>query len=462
MPEISIATQSYVKTGSGLPPETCLNLYPETDAGGRTRLFQVPGITDKWTGFTGGVFRGFFARDGLLGGDLFVVFGINLWRVNSAGIRTLIFTIVDDGGLVRFESSLTELVIVTGGAALSIRAADVATVSLSFVVQDVSIAGDRFVFLERGTDKFYWSNLLDARTVNPLNVARVGSSPDGLLACVSYSTDLYFFGKETIEVWSVTADATKPFVRRPGGMIEQGALSRDGVCKRRGQLFFVGSDRIVYALNGLNPVPIFNNSIWRDIELSSNARREKVSLWAHDYQGHTFLALDIPGVATYLFDLDEKKPHRRKTYLLENWRIQSAIDLNGQLLVSGRGLSSICVMSEGGLLDAGMEIEREFTVNQPLDSGFEPVWKLFLRAAFGEGAPVDTQAQLIVSVSDDRGKSFGSGGRSLTMGRRGDFDADGYLTRLGAVKPPGRIYKVRMTDPYPLIISGMWFNEVQA
>jgi hypothetical protein len=461
MPELALAYQAYGQESRGMPPEVCQNLFARTDAGKRTRLHQVPGLEAKWTGFTGGTARGIFSRDGLLNGDVFVVFGPSVWRVDQTGARTLAATIPDDNQPVRMESSLTELIIVSGGEVWSITAVNAQKVVLSFICRDVSIAGDRFVYVESGTDKVYYSALLDGRTVNALNVFRIGSAPDGIVGVVSYSTDLYFFGVETIEIWSVTSQASAPFVRRPGGVIEQGALSRDGICKKRGKIFFIGNDRLVYVLSGLDPVEISTNAISSKIDSLNEANRSKTALWSHDFDGQTFICLDIPTIGTFVFDMNEQRWHRRKTYNSNLWRVFGAVTRFGNTLVICRDVATVGCMNRLVLTDLSDVIEYEFTASHPLDSGVFPTFKIFLRATYGEGAPVATEAKMLLAFSDDRGRSWTSD-REFTLGKRGNFEADGFLTRLGMVRPPGRIYRFRMTDAYPLIVSSVWINEVQA
>jgi hypothetical protein len=116
---------------------------------------------------------------------------------------------------VSWAASDIELVVCRGGHAYSYNGVNLAAIAFPDTanVTAVTFLAGLFVFARASSHKFYWSAVLDARTIDPLDFASAESSPDWLLDALAAGDVLYLGGKDSIEAWYPTGDGTLPFLR---------------------------------------------------------------------------------------------------------------------------------------------------------------------------------------------------------------------------------------------------------
>lgn len=96
MTTIPLGLLAYKRTYSGTPEIRLENRYVEkapTNLDEHTSLIGRPGTT-LLTTLAGGTNRGNYFKEGLFGGDVFIVQGTNLWRRSTAGVETQVTGVV--------------------------------------------------------------------------------------------------------------------------------------------------------------------------------------------------------------------------------------------------------------------------------------------------------------------------------------------------------------------------------
>lgn len=101
MTTVPLGVGAYKRTFGDEPEIRLENRFLEknpTNLREHISLISRPG-TNKLNDFAGGLIRRNFSKQGLFGGDLFVVSGQNLWRYNAAGVRTQIVGVINGVGI---------------------------------------------------------------------------------------------------------------------------------------------------------------------------------------------------------------------------------------------------------------------------------------------------------------------------------------------------------------------------
>jgi hypothetical protein len=110
--------------------------------------------------------------------------------------------------------------------------------------------------------RFYWINPGEI-TIDPLNFATAERAPDGLVSCRVVGDQLYLFGTDTTEVWSLTGDSFAPFTRIQGRSFDHGIIDGTDV-QIADSLFVVDAEGVAYILGlgyYVGPQRVSDNSI---------------------------------------------------------------------------------------------------------------------------------------------------------------------------------------------------------
>ena len=195
MPRIPFGIGAYRRDAGNFAEIKCVNMFAEATptAEGNVALVGRWGLeSDDSVG--NGPVQAIMWKDGVFGGDLFIVSDSVLYR---AGIA---LGAIDGVGPVSFAFSDNELVVTRGASAYSYNGTALATISFpdGARVTAVAFVAGVFVFVRAETARFYWSEVLDGRTVNALSFATAELSPDPLRDIVAMRGQLYLLGSATI------------------------------------------------------------------------------------------------------------------------------------------------------------------------------------------------------------------------------------------------------------------------
>jgi hypothetical protein len=127
-------------------------------------------------------------------------------------------------------------------------------------VTAVTFLAGLFIYARAGSRKFYWSAVLDGRTVDALDFASAESSPSYLVDVLAIGDVLYLGCKDKIEAWYPTGDGTLPFQRITQRTTSRGVVATSCMAELDNALHFVGDDRSVYRMSEV-PERISNHGI---------------------------------------------------------------------------------------------------------------------------------------------------------------------------------------------------------
>jgi hypothetical protein len=96
-------------------------------------------------------------------------------------------------------------------------------------------------------NRFYWSELDDPTTWNPLDFAEAITVADDIKSIVVRNGKLYIFGEQSIELFQ--NDGVSPFSRLDGGQENVGTLASESVINTESGIFFLDSNKRVVRMN---------------------------------------------------------------------------------------------------------------------------------------------------------------------------------------------------------------------
>lgn len=231
------------------PVQRCRNWYPEKTVSGY-KLVSAPGLTLVATTGNNAACRGAYVAST---GQVFTINGNTIYEVSSIYTLTSRGTISTSSGYVAFADNGTELLIVvnlinaytlvmsTGGALTLIADANfpsapngAAFLDGYFVVGSAGGTG--------GYNQFYLSQLYDGDTWTPIAYASAEGSSDRLTNIKVSNRKLFLIGEQSVEIWYNTGNASFPFERITGAVIEVGTAARMSAAVSDGFLFMVTSN----------------------------------------------------------------------------------------------------------------------------------------------------------------------------------------------------------------------------
>lgn len=441
MPAIPFATSAYTRRQGDLPELPVVNMYAEAAPveGGVVLLSRLGLEVVETVG--NGPIRGIFQGDGVLGGARFVVSGSTLYR-GTTSLGT-----IDGTGPVSFAASETEILVSAGATLWRYNGTTLTAVDFpddASVSKVLTLAG-YFIAIRAGTQQFYWSNVLDGATWEPLSFASAEDNPDRLRDAVVFGDQLALFGSATTEFWVPQGVADAPFAPITGKVYDKGVRATGCAVPFDNGAAFIGSNGVY--LTGNVPIRISEPGIEERLTESASA-----SLWTFSQQGHEFLAVRLDA-GTWLYDAQTQQWCEFASYGRTNWQAQCYCaglfgdDSSGKLLRFGTGY-----------VDDGKVLERRFRagIAQPLPS-------LPIRLGTNPGRtgyPSGVYADPLVEMRSSRdGGAMWSDWRATALGAEGRFRTLVEWRRCGRFDYPGALFEFRVTDPVPFRVSSVIAGE---
>ena len=448
MPSITYGTGAYKRTQGSLPPLTLINMFLEQakTSEGSICLQSREGLSQSYTAGSGPI-NGIFSKQGCFGGDKFTVSNNTLYR-NTTSLGAITGT-----GPVSIDGSDNEVVVTRGGTAYSYNGTNLAAIAFpdSANVRAVCFINGRFVFARDASAKFYWSAILNGRSVNALDFATAERQPDQLLDVIARGDILWLLGQATIEAWSNDgSSAAIPFSRIEQVVFDTGTIGTGCSVLADNTIFTIASDgRLSRMADVLERVS--DHSIEERILASST---HKLFTWK--YQGHEFVGIRLD-TETLAYDCATREFCELQSSQA-NWIAQCAT-MVGDTAYFGHS-STNQVMTFDGWADLSAALERRFTAAQQLDTP-TPISNVKLWANAGHTEVLSgqgTDPQVEMRYSRDAGNTW-TDYDGTNLGAAGHYRAVPSWRRLGQFDFPGCLMEFRVTDPVPFRVSAVKVND---
>lgn len=479
MPNLPLAGGEQRRLSGALPRFALRNFYVEPDPSnavdGLARL-QRPGLED-WLTVGNGPINAVFQQDGTFGGDWFVLSGVQLYRINSAGTATLIGNCA--GERAQIAASADKLIIVNGGFAREYVGGGLRTIIMpdGLPVQSVQLLAGYFVLTVQGSQRVYYLEPGDSDP-DPLSFFEAERLPDAIVTAAVNGDELWLLGVQSEEVWVPSGDADAPFERVGARAYENGCKARDSLVQADNALMWVSNDYNVMLAQGV-PEIISEPDI---AEWLRGVAPSTMRAWFFKLDGHLFYVLTA-GTETWAFDLSTRVWSRFCNLNSDQWRAH----LGAGLVAGDATTGAVYRLIPRRSNDAGVPFERLITGGLEVIGAPVRCDSVSMRVIVGTGnlrtaggvvgsgywgdgqpwgdgfpwedsAPGPNQATLELRWSGDEGRTW-TDWRSINLGLEGQYNKPVVFRKLGLMRRPGRIFQFRATADREFRISHASFNE---
>lgn len=458
---------SYQMEATSFDNQRCVNLYPlvteNQDSKSVAALRSTPGLKKEYEIGGGGI------RGGIESSNRgFFVSGQDFYEVLVDGSEIKRGSLLTGTGIVNLEENPTQVMLIDGlygyifnkstNVFEQITDAAFPTPS-SLTYQDgyFIVTSGQFFVISGINNGLSW-NILDRKTVE--------SSPDFLVGGKSDSSNLWFFGTKSTEVFQNTGDVVFPFNKVEGAVIETGCAAQATIQEIDNALFWLGTDQngdaIVWRSNGYNAQRVSTKGIERKIAESTNFSESYA--WVYHERGSAFYLLQVKGLNTTLVldvatGLWHERVHRNPmTGAEEQHRGSCHVFFNKKHLVGDRLNNKVYEMSLDYYDDDGDPLVKE-RVSPHYDQEKRLIthsqFELDMEVGVGTQTGQGKNPQVMLQYSDTGGRTWSSE-LWRNLGAVGEYFTRVRWNKLGSSR--ARVYRVRVSDPVFVQINEAYIN----
>lgn len=381
---------------SGARLVNCFSEKADGDKRDDFAVMAIPGIV-QFADISASAIRG----SHVMAGGLYAVAGDTLYSIDATGAASAL-GIVGGSGPVQMADNGHDLAIVSGSSGYVWNGA---TLAIPTDLPDVSGVGyidGYMLWTIYGSDQFLISALDDATTYDLLDIATVEGSPDNLVGVVINHREVLFPGTDSTEIWYNSGNADFPFERQGNAFIERGCFDRDSIVKVDNSVHFMGDDRIIYRLDGYNPVRISTHAAEYALRNATFARA-----FTYTMEGHKFYCLTVDD-ATWCYDMATGAWAERETLNQAYWRVNGAVQVYGKTLFSDAFTGQFGEPS----LDLNTEYDDYISVRIDLptidtpDRNYATMYAFEVLCETGVGNSGTSDPKIMLSYSDNGGRTY--------------------------------------------------------
>lgn len=467
----SFVGPSFKSRTSTFDIERTNNMYIEQHpySGGKnaqpSMLVPYSGLKSKWV-FSEGPIRALYTT--ATGKYIVVVSGNTVRLIQNAQstspVVTVVGTLSTSTGRVSVTDNGFNIFLADGVNGYQIDMT-VETLTMALIVDSNYYTGSKTVTYQAGyfileqadTYLFYISNP-DSIDFPSLNTYSAVSNMDNVTAVHSQNEQLYVFGSRSIELWALNGSVTGTsdvFALQSGRVYSVGCSAPYSIQKVGTTFCFVGTneqgDGMVFSFEGDSPVRISTHAL--EAELQNLKDLDKATAFTWQENGHSFYALNVPGLnSTYVYDF-MTKVWTERTSLVDGyttrWIGECHAFVGGTHFIGDYRKGTVYALDPSWYLDGDLPIRRE-RITPHLSSGVGRVFYKTLQIDLEPGSIATDagEALLHLQVSKDGGKTWGLP-FTTTMGKAGEYTRRARFNRLGS----GRDMVFRVWTDSPCYVS---------
>ena len=397
---------------------------------------------------------------GRFNGELYSISEDILYRINAVGDY---FEIGFIGGSNRcsIEESTTSLVIATGEGKPYAYDGTILTQGTDIDLPEastVSYIRNRVAYDGVNGD-IAFADLGSPLSVNSANVTSVDTNPDATLAVQAFRDQLFVFSEHSITPYYNSGTVNPPFLVIPNAFTGVGVAAIHSIAVNSRSMFFLGSDLMVYRVNGLQPEPVGNSSIGAAISKYPSGSISGAYGVCFNLRNQYLYLLTFPGQASWLYTDGigwtnlaygvEGEPH-----LIADYQY-----CYGRHLVSDRLSGNIYELDFDTFTDNGNVIERRRDtkkitgkdLGRPGKEIYMSRLEVVLETGAGTISGQGENPKLMMSYSDDGGRTW-SPEQWADIGSMGSFtySQNPIFYDLGSFYE--RQFQFRVTDPVKAVL----------
>jgi hypothetical protein len=447
---LQIVDGSYLDDTRPYDSQDCVNYIPEVAENANARspaiLRGAPGLS-LFAEVGSGPIRGMRNVEG----KLFVVSGVKLYRVANDGTPTELGTVSGSQRVSMSHNQVAggnQLIIVNGGSGYVYDTSN----STFSQISDPDYPGARVVDYIDGylaqlapdRKKWFHSDLNTALSYLGLDFYEAEALPDDIVSLMRVHSELWVFGRDTIQPFVNTGLAEGTFAPAAGTVIEQGCAGTFTTAVMDNSAFWLGSDGIVYRSNGYAPQRISTFSIEQAIAGLNWANAYSM---VYEDRGHKIYYLTFPesGGMTWGYDAATQRWHRRQSYNLPIWRVSSLVHWNNRWIAGDFEHGRIYNVDWSHYLEHDRPLiasRRTAYLHNEQNRLFLSAFELLMNT--GNTALGNADHFVSLRYSDDGGRNW-SNWKTVNLGAVGEYSKRVRFKRLGSFR--NRVFEVQVSSP---------------
>jgi hypothetical protein len=381
-------------------------------------------------------------------GALFVVSGQSLYRVNADGTSNELGQIPGTGRVSMAHNQVTdgnEIVVGNGQSGYVYNTATEAFTQITdeaFPGFKVCDYVDSYIAGVEPQGRFWFiSDLANAKSYNSLDRQEAESQPDKIVTLIVSHREVFVMGQRTSEFFRNTGANTGTFQRIEGTEMDIGCAGTFARALLDNSVFWLGDDGIIYRLEGYNARRISTHPIEQAI---SRFDQSRCFATVYEDRGHKIAYFTFPDGLTFGYDVATGEWHRRKSYDLNRWRLNTLTQWNGGWYGGDYAGNKLYRLDWSVYDEDGEDLEaRRITgvlhdnQNRVTVNGVELLFDV------GGGSPIAGEHSVLIRYSKDGGHNW-SRWKERSLGAVGDFQKRVVLRRMGQ----GRqwVLDIKITD----------------
>ncbi len=345
-----------------------------------------------------------------------------------------------------------------------------ATIDSTFYVPVIPSYQDGYgIYPKQNSNIFYISELEDFSQVNAFDYAQAAVYADNLVAAISVHDELYLIGDTSTEIWYDTGNPDFPFGRKINVVLNYGCEAPFSVLSAANNVIFMlaknyDGARIIVRIINYNVDIISTEPI--NEELRTYERVDDAFAFTIERNGHIFYVITFPGAdRTWVYDMTVGMWHEWRSLhnlefpfgsqkVLGRFRGNCHTVFNGQDIIGDSRSGKIFILKEDSNADYDEQIVWERTTQHlSVNNQYTAVNSLQIDIEAGRGSviPPYDDPQLMLSISKDGGKSWGSE-MWRSVGKIGEYKNRAIWYRLGTAR--NFTFRIRSTDSYYRAVFG--------
>jgi hypothetical protein len=281
-------------------------------------------------------------------------------------------------------------------------------------VGTLTFIGGFAVYNEPESGRFWWSSTNNMQAWDGLDFATAEGKPDVLLRVTESYKQLWLWGAETTEIWSLEGGQDRPF--SPYTVMERGIGASYSVVSEDNSQFFLGNDWIFYRADGYRPVMVSNPAV--QAMVATVPEEHRANCWGFAYTDgfNKFVTWVFPGYLTLQLNLSTNFWNVARTYERDDWDVLGSQFTRSDYVLSGAGISRL---TRDLNTDNGEAVWRG-GVSAPLADGLARVLinSFVLDVEVGR-ASIGVDPRIMMRIARD-GESFGNE-RWRSLGEQGHY-----------------------------------------
>lgn len=297
---------------------------------------------------------------------------------------------------------------------------------------------DSYLVLTEPFGRFWYiSDLANAKSYNFLDRFQAEASPDKIVRTIVARNEVITLNETTVQFFYNAGTVSNTFQDK-GAVIDVGCAGTWTVANDAGVVAWLGNDGQFYALEGYAAIPISTET---EVEAIKGLNWSQAFAFTFKDRGHLIAYWTFPDGPTLGYDFTTKLWHRRQSFGLKRWRLNTLTYWRGKWIGGDCATGKLYVLDWDVFEEDGKDLIAE-RITGPLHGDRNRFIVSYAELVMTVGTiPLGQKHEVMLTYSDDTGLNF-KNWKIRSLGGRGQYQKRVRFDQLGQTL--GRVWKIRV------------------